>query len=94
MERKKFVKAITAKGFRQAKSTHHDTFIYFTRDGKRTEVRTRVSRSAKVKQFDRSLESQIARQCGVGKADLRKFVDCSVDQVAYEALLRAAGLID
>lgn len=70
------------KGFQQA-NTHHRYFVYYTRAGVKSRIRTKTSHGGS--DLDRSLIGQMAKQCGVTSKDFLALVDCPLDQAAYEA---------
>lgn len=82
MRRTRDVEAgLTGKGFRQANS-HHRFFVYYTIKGKKSRIRTKTSHSGK--DLDSYLIRQMAKQCGLTKADFLKLVDCPLSRPAYE----------
>jgi hypothetical protein len=69
------------KGFRQA-DTHHRYFVYHTRAGLKSRIRTRTSHGGR--DLDAWLLAQMAKQCGVSRSEFLDLVDCPLDQKTYE----------
>ncbi|MFH1740743.1 MAG: hypothetical protein ABIH23_17175 [bacterium] len=84
--------ALSKKGFKQDERKHH-FYIYHTLNGKRTSIHTHTSHGSKTKDLGASLLNEMARQCRLEAADFLNLVDCPLDQDAYEAALREAGLL-
>lgn len=78
--------ALTTKGFVRANGDH-DFMIYFTKEGKRTALRTKVSHGGGGKSVGDPLLAQMARQCGLTKKGFIDLVDCPMSRDAYEKLL-------
>lgn len=72
------------KGFRLEHS-HHRFFIYYTRNGEKTAIRTRTSQGGN--ELDDFLLGQMAKQCQLTKHAFLELVDCTLDQAAYESRL-------
>jgi len=79
-------RALTAKGFRPRKGDHR-YFVYYTREGKKTAVRTKTSHGRGGADIPNNLFSRMARQCNLDTEQFRALVDCSLSQPGYEALL-------
>lgn len=69
------------KGFRQ-NDTHHRYFVYYTRAGAKSRIRTKTSHGGT--DLDKYLIGQMAKQCGVTSKDFLALVDCPLDQETYE----------
>lgn len=78
--------ALQAKGFRRRES-HHSYFVYYTEAGAKTLVQTKTSHGKGGADIPNSLFGRMARQCKLRTADFRAFVECSLSQADYEALL-------
>lgn len=74
------------KGFRQGEGDHH-WFVYWTLEGKKSTVRTKTSHGA-TKDLGDGLLGEMARQLKIAKPQFLGLVDCPVDQLEYETLLR------
>ncbi|HEY0025539.1 MAG TPA: type II toxin-antitoxin system HicA family toxin [Longimicrobium sp.] len=79
--------ALRRKGFRQV-DTHHRYFVYHTRSGLKSRIRTKTSHGGR--DLDASLLAQMAKQCGVSRNEFLDLVDCPLDQQAYEMKVTAS----
>ena len=70
------------KGFRRT-DTHHRYYVYHTRAGLKSRIRTRTSHGGR--DLDAWLLGQMAQQCRVSRKDFLDLVDCPLDQGGYEA---------
>ena len=89
-DRKSVEKTLRAKGFAQIEGDHDD-FVYVTRDGRRTQARTKTSDSPKVKDIADNLIGQMARQCFVSRPEFLRLVDCPMSRDDYERVLSDQG---
>ena len=78
--------ALIKKGFQADQGDHH-WFIYYTRDGQRTTVKTKTSHGS-TRDLGDSLLGQMARQIRISKALFLDLIDCPLAQDEYEKLLR------
>lgn len=78
--------ALLRKGF-VSNQSHHEMFQLVI-DGRPTEVGTRLSHG--VKECDPWLLGQVARQMRISKAELLRFVECSLSAEEYAAQVRQA----
>lgn len=91
-ERKAVESALKKKGFAQVES-HHHYFVYVTKDGRKTRVKTKTSHSPKVRDLDDSLLGKMAKQCGLSRPEFLRLVDCPMGRDDYESRLSEAGEI-
>jgi len=75
--------ALARKGF-VSRDGDHEYFIFHC-DGKKTSVMTKFSRSAT--EADDWLQSQVAKQIKLSKAQFIRFVECAMSANEYRALL-------
>ena len=68
--------------------------MYITKDGLKTQARTKTSHSPRVKDIADNLLGQMARQCLLTRAEFLRLVDCPMDRDAYERRLVEFGEID
>ena len=80
-KRKDVESALVSKGFVQ-NDTHHHMFVYYTRAGKKTTLRTRTSHG--MREIGDNLLGQMAKQCGLRKKDFLDLVDCPLNRAGYE----------
>ncbi len=79
--------SLKAKGFFEDREGHHIFLIYETRDGFRTEIRTRVSHQSGGGDISDSLLAAMARQVRLGRQDLEQLIDCPLSREEYETKL-------
>lgn len=86
MDRKDVDAALRSKGFR-AEEGDHTFYFYYTQAGKRTPVRTKISRGSKYKRLDDNLLAAMARQCRLTKVQFADLVHCPLSREDYERVL-------
>jgi hypothetical protein len=79
--------SLKAKGFCEDREGHHIFLIYETRDGFRTEIRTRVSHQSGGGDISDSLLAAMARQVRLSRRDLEQLIDCPLSREGYETRL-------
>lgn len=84
-------KSLLNKGF-QAGGGDHNFFVYHSKAGKKTMVRTKTSHGSK--EIDDNLLAQMAKQCKLSNKDFGLLVECPLSRDAYEAKLVAAGVVE
>jgi hypothetical protein len=89
-DRKSVEAALLAKGF-SLSNKHHKYFVFHTKEGQKTTIRTKTSHGGK--ELDDYLLLCMARQCALPKSDFLSLVDCPLSQDAYESKLAGAGKI-
>ena len=89
-ERRLVDRSLSNKGFYRNPDSHHISFAYETVDGKRTSIRTRISHG-RDRVLSDSLMGMMARQGKLTRSQFNDLVDCPMDRVQYEALLRESG---
>ena len=80
------------RGLFQAGGGDHNFFVYHSKAGKKTRVRTKTSHGSK--EIDDNLLAQMARQCTLSNKDFGLLVDCPLSRDAYETKLLAAGAVE
>jgi hypothetical protein len=89
---KKDVEAgLKRKGFR-LDERHHHYFLYWTKDGKKSPIRTKTSHGGG-RDLGDTLVRLMAQQCKLTKAEFEQLVDCALSREAYEATLKERGEI-
>ncbi len=86
LKRPEVERALQRKGFRR-RAGDHSFFIYYTRDGKKTPVRTKTSHGSSHRDIGSEIASRMARQCRLSSGDFERLVDCSLSRAEYEELL-------
>lgn len=84
--------ALLAKGFCKSERDHH-YFVYYTKDGKKTAIKTKTSHTKKMKEIPDNILSQMAKQCRLNNSEFKDLVDCTIGQAEYERLLQNKGEI-
>lgn len=84
-------KSLLKKGF-QAGDGDHNFFVYHSKAGKKTMVRTKTSHGSK--EIDDNLLAQMAKQCKLSNKDFGLLVECPLSRDAYETKLLAAGAVE
>lgn len=81
--------ALARKGFGETKS-HHRMF-YLLVNGKPSRVRTFISHGAT--EYGAELMSKMARQLHLRPSELKRLVECTMDEREYKAVLKARGVL-
>lgn len=79
--------SLKKKGFRISERDHH-FFIYYTQEGKKTQIRTKTSHTKKTKVINDNLLNQMAHQCKLTSREFNDFVDCPMNRNQYEMILK------
>lgn len=83
-DQRKVESALETKGFTRDER-HHHYFLYRTRKGKLTDIRTRTSHSGK--DIETGLLKRMATQCHLTRNDFLALVDCTMTQADYENMI-------
>jgi|688.fasta_scaffold239465_1 hypothetical protein len=86
LERAHVEAALSAKGF-VPEDRDHRYFFYYTTQGKRSHVNTKVSFGTKYKNLGDDLVSLMARQCKLTNKAFKELVSCTLSRGDYEASL-------
>lgn len=78
--------ALENKGFEKSNASHR-YFIYYTKSGKKTTVRTMTSHGSGHKDISSKLMSRMATQCRISNADFADLVTCPLSRDEYERKL-------
>lgn len=85
-DRSEIKKSLEFKGFKN-RGGDHEFYIYHTLNGKKTTIKTKLSRGSGYKVYAGSLLAVMARQCKLTNGKFLDFVDCSLSQNDYEDIL-------
>lgn len=85
--------SLEAKGFIKVQGDH-SFYIYHSKKGLRTVVRTKTSHGSGHKDISDGLVSQMAKQCKISINDFRRLVECPLSRDEYEEKLLQQGLVD
>lgn len=84
-DKSKVISSLLKKGFEVSKNTHHNYYIFHTKEGKKSTIHTYTSHSGK--EITDPILSAMAKQCKLKKDDFLKLIDCTLSREEYEALL-------
>ena len=79
-------KALEYKGFKN-RGGDHEFYVYHTLSGKKTIIKTKISRGSGYKVYTTPLISAMAKQCRLTNGNFLKLVDCNLSQIDYESIL-------
>ena len=82
---------LTAKGFQQVRQTNHNYYIFHTKEGTKSPIKTKTSLGRKPKEIGGDLLSAMARQCKLNTKDFLRLIDCPLSREEYEGLLQNDG---
>ena len=86
LPRNKVIGALNNKGFDEKKKRHINYYHRWKSTEKLSGITTCVSHSGK--DLPKWLVGEISRDLRLKKPQLRDFVDCKIDQLKYEAIVR------
>lgn len=86
---RQIAKALTDKGF-EPMSTHHEMY-WFSVDGKKTSIRTRISHG--FKEYGDQLLAQMAKQVKLKRDQLELLIDCPLSKEGYVEILVEQGIL-
>lgn len=75
--------ALESKGFVKKEGDHH-YFVYWSVAGKKSRYFTKTSHTPKMRDIPDNLLAQMAKQCGLTKAEFERLVDCPMSRDDYE----------
>lgn len=78
------IRSLTAKGFEEG-GGDHIFLVYVRLDGRKTTLRTKLSRGTAHREVSDNLLGRMARQVGLAKGDFLDLIDCPLDREAYQA---------
>jgi len=70
----------------------HKYFSYYSKNGKKTGIFTKISHGTKYKVISDNLLAQMSKQCKLSKADFLELVDCSLTRDSYETKLQSQAI--
>jgi len=84
--------SLQKKGFILEEDHTHKCFFYWSKNGKRTKVRTMVSHGTKYKVIGDNLLALMSKQCKLSKAEFLELIDCPLTREDYEIKLQAQAI--
>lgn len=78
-------KGLLSKGFLPTQNDHR-RFTYWDLEGKKTQIRTKISHGHSGSDIGDSLLSRMATQCNLNKAKFLKLLDCDLDREEFEKI--------
>ena len=85
-DRSEIKKSLEFKGFK-SREGDHQYYVYYTTNGKKTIIKTKLSRGSGYKVYSDPLLAAMAKQCKLTKGKFLDLVDCSLSQNDYEGIL-------
>lgn len=79
------------KGFvvdKESKSVDHIYLRYVTPNQKKTTIFTKISHGKDGQELSKQLESKMARQIHLSRADFVKFAECSISKETYFEMVK------
>ena len=93
-KRREVERALEKKGFEKSKGKRkHSIFIYYTKGGKKTKVRTVTSHGSGGTDIGDSLRGRMAKQCRIAKSDFDLLIQCPLSRESYEGMLSDSGAL-
>lgn len=89
VDKKKVESSLKSKGF-IIDETHHRYFIYKTKNGKLSPIKTKTSHGSN-KSINDYLIGQMARQCRLDKSSFLDLINCPLTQDKYELIMSKKG---
>lgn len=84
--------ALLQKGL-QRNNSHHRQFQYYTLQGVKTQIRTKMSHSGRGADLSVRLLMMMARDLKLSLKQMESFVECTMTQEQYEEHLRSKKLM-
>jgi len=84
--------ALQKKGFR-LNDRDHMYFTYYSKNGKKSSVHTKLSRGTKYKTLTDNLLALMSKQCKLPKSDFIGLVDCPLTREEYEEKLHIQSIV-
>jgi hypothetical protein len=84
--------SLQKKGFIIEEDRDHKCFFYHSTNGKRTNIRTKVSHGTKYKVIGDNLLALMSKQCKLSKTDFLDLIDCPLTRELYETKLKMQGI--
>lgn len=88
LERRDVLINLEHKGFEKSEGKKHTVLIYHNTEGKKTVIKTIVSRGTGYTSLGGDLVSSMARQCRLTTPQFVSFVDCSISRDDYDGLVK------
>ena len=89
-ERSEIKRELEYKGFKN-RGGDHEFYIYYTLSGKKTVIKTKISRGTGYKVYSDSLLAAMAKQCKLTKGKFLDLVDCTLNRDEYEKILSTSN---
>ena len=84
--------SLQKKGFQLKEGSDHWRFIYYSENGSKTSINTKISRGSKYKMLTDNLLGLMSRQCKLVKSDFIDLIDCPLSQSDYEKKLNKQNI--
>ncbi len=83
--RRKVLKSLKSKGFKEDTGSHHIWLFYENTDGILTRIRTKLSHSKRSKDLGAYHIGKMAKQCKLSTRDFELLAKCPMQREEYEA---------
>lgn len=88
LDRRDVLSSLESKGFVRREGANHSILIYRNMEGKKTEIRTIVSRGRNYRVLGDDIVGSMARSCKLSTSQFAELVDCSISQDDYDQFVR------
>lgn len=93
LKRRDVESSLESKGFVR-EERDHAFFIYYTKNGLKSSVRTKVSHGTSHTDISDNLVGMMARQCKLVTKDFKDLIACPLSRDEYEDKLISQGLVE
>ncbi len=79
--------SFSQKGFEEVEGSKHEKYRFIDMSGRKTKIRTVLSRRPDSSDLDQRTQGQIARQMRLTTNQFRSFIDCSLSREEYGVIV-------
>ena len=90
LARKKVLRSLKRKGFKQAEGARHTLLTYHDKEDKKPGITTLVGRGSGYKSLGDTLVGDMAQQCGLTTAQFEALVNCPMSRDEYDNIVAEA----
>ncbi len=84
--------ALQKKGFIKEVGSDHVRYFFFSSDGSRVVIQTKMSHGMMGSTIDVNILSHMAKQLRLTKSQFLDLIDCTLDEEGFREILTAQGL--
>ena len=81
---------LVKKGFRES-NTDHKRYYYYSTEGKKTDIRTKLSHGDKT--ISKDLIAKMAKQIKLTNGEFVRFASCDISQEEYEEIVNSRRIL-